>query len=189
MKLVSILFLLIFISCEENPSTGSEDGSRVESSTIEIVDISPDFYGEYLSECSADSSLEFGQGKIYTLSLSSGAPSLTITEYGEANCQTLLATRSYSLGFKVESHISIIENETRNKLEIEYIESNLMLNHSAFDGYWDCGFTASLDTLYPLNSVCQSNLNGDVEKYDIQDTGDDQYKLIGPSETITLTKQ
>ena len=72
---------------------------------------------------------------------------------------------------------------------IEYLSSNLMLNHSAYAGYWDCGFTASIDIDYPLNSSCLSNLDGNTANYKLEDLGSDQFRLTGNQEIITLTKQ
>ncbi len=188
MKLLSILFLVLFISCEEQGSAEGENNELKGASAAIISDISSDYYGDYSSSCIPDSDLEFGQAKIVELTLDSGAPVVTFKEFGESNCLTLTATREYSLGFTVESHFIESENEINNYLEIEYLESSLTLNHSAYEGYWDCGFTASTHTKYALNSPCQANKDGDLEEYRIEEVSATQYKIIGSSETITLTK-
>lgn len=192
MKLLSILFLLIFISCEKSTETEVKDDGSIETkSTTTSEDISSDHYGIYLSNCIADASLEFGQGKIVELTIDLGAPSFIIKEYGEHDCRTLTATRSYSVDAIVEvvTNISKEGVETSNNLSLEYLSSNLMLNHSAYAGYWDCGFTASIDIDYPLNSSCLSNLDGEVANYNFEVMGSDQYKITNGSESITLTKQ
>ena len=188
MKLLSILFLLVFISCEQQPEVGTEE-DKVGKSTFTTTDISEEYYGIYSSTCKADSALEFGQGKEISITLDSGAPVMTVKEYGESDCRTLLVTRSYELAFKVESQLYESPSQIINILEIEYISSTLHLNHSAYNGYWDCGFTANLDTDYVLNSPCRSNLDNTIEKYEIKKVSNNQVTLQKNLETITLTKQ
>ena len=191
-KLIAALLLVTFISCEQNTQTEvKEDGSIETKSTTTSEDISSDYYGVYTSLCISDSNLEFGQGRITELTLDSGNPTIVIKEYGEADCRTITATRSYELDAIVESRTTISGEtvSTSNNLSIEYISSTLTLNHSAYAGYWDCGFTASIDIDYPLNSSCLSNLDGNTANYKLEDLGSDQYRLTGSEEIITLTKQ
>jgi hypothetical protein len=192
MKLLTILFLLIFISCEQTTETEvKEDGSIETKSNITPTDISSDYFGDYISLCHDNSSLEFGQGRIVELTLDSGSPTLVIKEYGEVDCRTITATRSYSLDAVVETTSTTFGGvvTTSTDLSIEYLSSNLMLNHSAYAGYWDCGFTASIDINYPLNSSCLSNLDGNTTTYKFEDLGSNQFRISNYIETITLTKQ
>jgi hypothetical protein len=191
MKLLTLTFLFIFISCEEGANTQEAQGSQDANSTeiSNITDVTADYYGTYQSDCIADSDLEFGQGKEITIILDAGSPVFEVKEYGEATCLTLLATRSYDLAFEAESVLDIEAQTTTTTLEIEYISSTLRLSHSAYNGYNSCGFTASLDIDYVLASPCEPNLDGNVDNYLIEDLGASQFSIQNNSETITLTKQ
>lgn len=196
-KILALLFMsFLFIGCEqaqEQQEDQSADSTPAETKATSIEDVSNDYFGEYHSLCTTErldneGPISMQTAKIVKVSLDYGDPVITVEEYAEADCRTLLVTRKYEIDHTVE--LALFDSGEKTTLKFDYTSSSFTLNHSAYDGYNSCGFVASTDTEYLLNSPCQPNLDGKSGRYSISDQGNGQYKFTGSQGgEFTLTKQ
>lgn len=189
MKFLLSLLLLTFISC----NGASEGEATVNDGTSQVEDVTAEYLGEYHTGCTQEvlenpAAISFMTAKIVKVHLDHGNPYLFVEEYAEANCTTLLVTRKYEVDFVMEN--TFFQGElVDTSLKLDILSSSFTLNHSAYNGYNDCGFPASQSIEYLLGSPCTPNLDGKQESYQVEDLGNGDYKLSGSRGQFTFSKQ
>ena len=191
MKLLTILSLIIFISCEQSEKEVVEESkSGTQKSKPFTNDISHEYYGTYESECiHSGVHMEFGGAYKYQVEFSASGADITLVEYNANPCTQELARRTYQGDFEAEG--KNVESVYEVEVEVEFINSELEILHAAWDGYDECGFAADVDTNYVLTSSCDVNWNDSTAKYAIEENADGSYKFTrrsGVSEEFTLTE-